>query len=190
MTKLPVKALRPIFGSQLAWRSGLYYTQQGLDSTGDLPNARLGLCPLFVPSAVTITAVALEVTAAAAPLGATLHPAIYADDAGWPGALLLDAGPVAADSTGVKEVAGLALAVDAGTWLWVGALALGATTTAPTVRRIAETTPGIPTTSAATALVNRISGAQQNALTALPATFGADRGASSITTPKVALRTA
>jgi hypothetical protein len=137
-------------------RSGLYYAATVSNSTGALPNASLRLAPLQVPRSLSIDRIGAEVTTAG-DAASTLTLCIYADDgSGYPGALVLNAGTVAADSTGVKEITlGSPQALTPGTY-WIGATTLGVTTTAPIVRLINSSSSfvGVSSTAAASSGFN------------------------------------
>lgn len=131
-------------------RSGLWYPSlpcSGL-TTSQIPNQSLRLTPMDVPRSLTVSGLAVEVTAAGE-ASSTFRFGIYADDGtGYPGVLVLDAGTVAADSTGVKTIT-ISQALTPGRY-WVGGVTQGAATTAATIRTPANamvsigssTTPG------------------------------------------------
>lgn len=102
----------------LPWVSGRFYGDalgRGATNT-DNPVADLVAVPFFVPNAVTITSIGVEVESAAA-AGGFARLGIFADDGySFPGELLVDAGTVATDSTGFKSVA-LSLFRRPG-WIW------------------------------------------------------------------------
>lgn len=87
--------------------SGAYYQSQFATSQGvtGLTNNNLRAAPFTVFGRTSFSGLVLEVTTAG-PAGAAMRLGIYADDGtGYPGALILDAGTVLADSTGFKEIA-------------------------------------------------------------------------------------
>jgi hypothetical protein len=97
-----------------------HYSLPGVDAqTPSTFSATAGVvryAPILIETPITIDQLALEVTTAGA--GATtLRMAIYSADAAWqPVALIVDAGTVAADSTGVKA-ASVNTALPAGRYL-------------------------------------------------------------------------
>jgi hypothetical protein len=110
-------ALRP-------WLSGMYYdisawrsptSSEG--SAGVVALGTLAAVPVIVPEALTVDRIAINVSSAAA-AGNTARLGIYANGADdRPGALILDAGTVAIDATGVKEIT-ISQALSAGVhWL-------------------------------------------------------------------------
>lgn len=109
-----------------------------------------------VTQPVTLTRIGAEVTAVG-DAGSKVRLGIYADNgAGYPGALLVDAGTIAGDSATVQEIA-INLKLTPGVY-WVGAVIQNVTTTQPTltcptssgaVPPVTSTTTTIPTVGSA-----------------------------------------
>jgi hypothetical protein len=133
-----------------ALSAGYYFTSSpNSATTGTFAAAgQLRLVPFVVPNALTVTSIGLEVTTAG-DAGSLVRLGIFADTAGAPSTLLLDAGTVAGDVVQVAELA-CSLALSAGV-CWIGAVAQNWTTTSPTLRwgsnpapvpvRVGTTTP-------------------------------------------------
>lgn len=157
----------------VALRTGLWYPAlpcTGI-STNQLPNQALRLTPMDVPRALTLTGLAVEVTTAGE-TGCTFRLGIYGDDGtGYPGALILDAGTVAADTTGVKTVT-ISQALLPGR-CWVGGATQGAATTAPTIRTPANAMVSIGQTATPGTSSSNIAYSQTGVSGALPSTFTA-----------------
>lgn len=83
---------------------------------------------VYIPSAITITKLSINVGVGQA--GKSARLGIYANSSGVPGALLLDAGTVALDTTGVKEITGLSKALTGGTWYFFTVLSDSTSATA------------------------------------------------------------
>ena len=81
---------------------------------------RLHLSPLYLPKAITVTGMLLRVTSAGG-AGSVARLGIYASSelSASGGSLVLNAGTVAIDSTGVKTITGLSTSLAAG-WYLVG----------------------------------------------------------------------
>lgn len=109
-----MRAGRPKWGTSTIWSlPGVYVT--GVGARAIVAN-RLYYFPFQIYKAKTLDQLLLEVTAAGAAL-TVARMGIYAADLDWqPGALILDAGAVAVDSTGVKSIA-LAQALSPGQYL-------------------------------------------------------------------------
>lgn len=107
-----------------AWVTGRYYDGSSLypsatfvDVTG-LANT-IFYAPFWVPYDVTVDRLAIYVSVASGTGGATARLALYNKHATlWkPGAVLLDAGTVAIDSTGLKTIT-ISQALVGGNWYW------------------------------------------------------------------------
>jgi hypothetical protein len=145
------------------------YTQS---TTGAVSGGSLILSPMFVDEAFTIDRIALEVIAAGA-AGATLRACIYSNVNNYPGALLKDFGTVAADSTGVKELAA-AYTFAPGTY-WFGALILASSGTV-NLRHLTGSGGVAGMSSSSLAMQFMAESYQQSGLAALPANFGVSSG--------------
>lgn len=167
-------------------QSGMYYftsSPSGGSTSSTLGNGLLRLTPFLVPNACRISRIGGDVSAAGE-AGSKLRLGIYADDGtGYPGQLVLDAGPIAGDSATVQEIT-VNQALAAGVY-WIGGVVQSATTSQPTVRiqsgwhsPIPMRSPSLPTASAG------VSGFSQASVTgALPPVF-----TSSVTTAGAAPR--
>lgn len=115
-----------------AWVTGKYYTQVCLPGFGNaqLANGDLYVVPLLVPAAYAVDRIACAVTTGGS-AGAVIRLGIYADASGQPGALLVDAGTVAATTTGGKQIT-IAKTLSAGLW-WLALVCQGAPVTTPTL---------------------------------------------------------
>jgi hypothetical protein len=88
--------------------------------------------PRFIQTACTLTSIGAEVTAIG-DAGSLVRLVIYADnETNYPGTLVLDAGTIAGDSTGVQEIV-ISQSLSIGTY-WFGAIIQNVTTTQPTIR--------------------------------------------------------
>jgi hypothetical protein len=160
------------------WQHGRWYAAPNFGSVSTsitLNNGALRATPFWVPNAVTVQAIACEVTTGGG-AGALYRAGIYADDGtGRPGALLLDAGTfsVAAGDPGVPGVltiTGLSTALTPGVY-WIAGVVQGNPAPQPTLRTItpAGIMPNIdfgtstPTAAEITAGVNA-TGSQTGAL--------------------------
>lgn len=84
---------------------------------------RLWVMPFYVPKAVSIDILAINVTTAAA--SSVVRLGVYRDgDDLFPDTLLTDAGTVATATTGEKQISSLAIALTPGTY-WMAAAAQG-----------------------------------------------------------------
>lgn len=109
-----------------------YCNSAGASGTSTLVNNRASATRWDVVEAITITRLWCEVTTVGE-AGSVFRLGVWADDgAGKPGALVVDGGTVAGDSTGVKEVT-VSQALPVGTY-WVGGAVQSAATTPPTMR--------------------------------------------------------
>jgi hypothetical protein len=117
--------------------SGNYYPSLGatsLTTSAALGNGTLRLHPVYIPNPVSIVRLGAEIASGTTgDVGCTFRLGIYSDTGGgYPGALVSDAGTIAADSTGVKEVT-ISVALAPGLY-WMGGVVQGVTVTQPTVK--------------------------------------------------------
>lgn len=89
-------------------------------STGTLAANTLYGSLVYIQNDVTITKLSIQVATGQA--GKSARLGIYANSAGVPGARILDAGTVALDTSGVKEVTGLSQALTGGAWYFFALL--------------------------------------------------------------------
>jgi hypothetical protein len=82
--------------------TGEYATIGQIYNNRTLTEARLYAMPHWIPRRVTIDRLAVRVGVAGG-AGSVVRLGVYADSSGFPDALLVDAGTVASDSTGIKE---------------------------------------------------------------------------------------
>jgi hypothetical protein len=130
-------------------RSGLYYAASVPSTTGVVSNDTLRVAPIQIPKIVTLDRIGCEVTVVGQ-TGSTIALCIFGDDGtGYPGPLVLNAGTVAVDITGVKELT-ISQLLKPGTY-WIGGVITGSSTTPPTLRLLngSETFVGVPTNTAA-----------------------------------------
>lgn len=158
-----------------AHRSGCYHqTAPAITlATVNTLGTALRVTPFVVPRRITITRMGLEVVNAG-DAGCVMRMGIYADNgAGYPGALVLDAGTVPGDVVGVAEVT-ISKLLEVGTY-WCGAVPQGVTTTQPTIRGVATlASPLVPLTTGTTPIANHtpsVGFAGLSVTGALPATF-------------------
>jgi hypothetical protein len=88
--------------------------------------------PLMAPATTSIDRIGIEVTSAGTASVSVCRLGIWADSGGAPGTLVLDAGTVATDSTGLKEIT-ISQALTLGTLYWLGVVPQGAAATRPTI---------------------------------------------------------
>lgn len=106
-----------------------------------LGNGTLRVTPLWVPRLVTVDRIRAEVTTIG-DVGSLVRLGVYRDDGtGYPGDLLLDAGTIAGDSTGTKEIT-VNQAVTPGLW-WLGSCIQASVTLQPTMRAIVGLAPNV-----------------------------------------------
>jgi hypothetical protein len=115
----------------MKYNTGRWYGPWGNASTSSRPNGYLTCLPLRVDTGFNVVGIGIEVTTAGQ-AGAVLRLGIYIDSGSAPGALLLDAGTVAADSTGIKTLP-ISATLTAG-WWWLAALPQNCPTTLPVTR--------------------------------------------------------
>jgi parallel beta-helix repeat protein len=100
-------------------------------ASGSAPNGTINATPIEIPTAVTLTSIGCEVTAAGES-GALLRLGIYADSAGFPGARILDAGTIAANAVATPTIT-ISQALTPGIY-WLVANPQAAPTTVPSIR--------------------------------------------------------
>jgi hypothetical protein len=112
---------------------GYYMFPQGANSTGPFQsNGDCPYSPLMLPVNNTPDRLGIEVTSAGS-AGSVHRLGIWADNNGVPGTLLLDAGVVATDTIGIKEIT-ISQALSANTLYWAGVAQQGAPATRASVR--------------------------------------------------------
>lgn len=101
----------------------------------NLPTGILNVGPWVADSTFTLAAIGVDVQAVGG-VGCTFRPTIYNDIGGFPGALLLDAGPgINANVVAVGSITGLVLPISSGTTYWIGGVVQGGTSN-PLIRCI------------------------------------------------------
>lgn len=158
-----------------AHRAGCYHLTAPALSTATVNTlgTALRVTPFPVPRRITITRMGLEVVNAG-DAGCVMRMGIYADNgAGYPDALVLDAGTVPGDAVGVAEVT-ISKVLEPGTY-WCGAVPQGVTSVQPTIRGVASlASPLVPLTTGAIPGANHAASvgfAGLGVTGALPATF-------------------
>lgn len=112
------------------WNTGYYYGSPGYGTTTRLcTDQELQAAPIFIPQAVTLTSISINCTTLGG-TGSVVRLGIYKDNAGRPGALLLDAGTVSTNTTGTKTIT-ISQAVSPGLY-WLAACAQGTPSPNPT----------------------------------------------------------
>lgn len=179
-----------------------YLANYWLTSPGLAPSSAVqsnGTCntsPIVIPVAGTIAAMGVNVSSAGS-TGSVYRFGIYSDSAGFPGALLLDAGTVGTTLTGVATITfdGLSgrpnpLAVAAGRY-WLVGVPQGAPTTSPTITVNTGSSPLITASSAINAIVLSSAAYAYGSLVtgALPSNFTASP-TSTTSSPRVAVKLA
>lgn len=167
----------------IQWCASLQPGGYGFSSTKQSTSAgwtnnNLFLSPVYFHRSVVLDRVGFEVTAATAEVGALFRPGIYADNGNlYPGALLLDAGPLSSGSVAIVVVT-TSLVVPAGL-VWLGGCFQANPSAKPTMRSISGSPPLSDTASGAVASAN--AGYSQSGISgALPATFTASMGRTSV----------
>jgi hypothetical protein len=108
---------------------------QGLGSVTWAANANLYFVPVMLAVTRTIDRIGIEVTGAGTAATSVHRIGIWTDLNGLPETLLLDAGTVATDSTGLKEITvSPTQTLTANTLYWAGVAQQGAPATRATVR--------------------------------------------------------
>lgn len=176
VTPKSVKELTP------AIRSGYYFPTSSPAATGTSSALGVGtmrVVPWIVSKRVTLTRLGVDVSGAGE-AGAKVRPVLYADGGdGYPGALVVDGGQLAADAVAVPE-ATVSVVLEPGVY-WIGAIVQAVVTTQPTVRAVSNWHPPIVITtgtSAPAAAVTAVGYAATGVTGAPPATFPAGQGAS------------
>ena len=105
----------------------------GSQTTVAHPNGSIMFVPMMLAVGRTADRIGIEVTSAGTAAVSVHRLGIWADSGGVPGTLLVDAGTVATDSTGLKEVT-ISQALAANTLYWLGAVQQGAPGTNATIR--------------------------------------------------------
>ena len=96
----------PPFSNRNKMLSGRYYFPHwyGVTNTSGTSLSTMHAVPIIIPNTITVTSLNIEVTTAAA-AGGVARLGIYSSNANnQPGSLVIDAGTVATDSIGVKEL--------------------------------------------------------------------------------------
>lgn len=171
-----------------AMLAGRWYANSGPVGSGTvMTEAFEKAAPLIVGRSCVLDQLAVSCTVAGS-TGALIRLGIRAHypATALPGAVLVDAGTVAATSTGILSVTlGTPLSVTAGTLIWLTATAQGGATTKPTVRILASGPEVLGDSSAALVLDNALTGVQASGTAgALPAT---QTWSGTTTPPKVAV---
>ncbi len=173
-------------------QSGAYGFSSQKQSTGGsgFTTGVLSVSPVYFHRAAVIDRIGLEITTASVDVGAVLRIGVYADNGNlFPGGLLLDAGTVAADSLGVKEITlSPTIYIPAGV-VWVGAAWQLQATTRAAVRAVSGSPPIHDITNAGVALNNSGFLAGGSTTGALPTTFTAGGGRTTLT-PRIFWRLA
>ncbi len=114
-----------------------WYQGPGDGTTSALAQGLMCLMPIYFAKAVTITGLRYEVTSAGS-LGSVGRLGMYNDDGnGYPTSLIIDAGTLNNETTGVKSVTtGINIAVPADSLRWFAYANQGAPTTNSTMRAI------------------------------------------------------
>jgi hypothetical protein len=140
VANLPLSALDVRFAPLGAASMHLYRTGGGYAST-PLYGARatftpgegaITFSPLIVSATTTINRIGIEVTSAGTAATSVCRLGIWANSGNAPGTLVLDAGTVATDSTGLKEIT-ISQSLTVGTLYWLGVAPQGAAATRPTI---------------------------------------------------------
>jgi hypothetical protein len=105
----------------------------GGQTTSTFTNGSLVFVPMMLAVGRTADRIGIEVTTAGTAAVSVHRLGIWADSGGVPGTLLVDAGTVATDSTGLKEVT-ISQALAANTLYWLGVVQQGAPGTTATIR--------------------------------------------------------
>jgi hypothetical protein len=106
---------------------------QGSQNAFAYNNGSIVFVPMMLAVGRTADRIGIEVTIAGTAATSVHRLGIWADSSGVPGTLLVDAGTVATDSTGLKE-ATISQALAANTLYWLGAVQQGAPGTNATLR--------------------------------------------------------
>jgi hypothetical protein len=123
-------------------KSGWFVPVDGQGGSRTMVYQQLWLYPFDLQRAGTIASISCNVTTGGT-AGSTIRLCAFSSDrAGGVGSLLLDAGTVAGDSTGVKTVSSLTTATPADR-LWLGAAWQGTNTSAPVLQAYSKALSGV-----------------------------------------------
>lgn len=142
-------SLNTLTGLDFGWPAGAYRSSAfvvGLSSGAPSVNALETAVPFYVPRRTTVVALALALVTLQA--GAEARVGLYADNNGFPGSLLVDAGIIdlSAGSASLRETAAISTTLPPGV-LWT-VCQLKNVATQATLMRSNQTLPIIPPTSA------------------------------------------
>jgi hypothetical protein len=129
------------------WRTGGYasFPLFAASTTGaSAANGNLHFVPAMFDRDTTVDRIACEVAGTPGSTGSLHRLGIWTDSNGAPGTLLLDAGTVATDSTGFKEIT-ISQALSGRTVYWLGAVQQGAPATRASLRGTFWRAPIMPT---------------------------------------------
>ena len=181
---IPAGGSGDFYGFTRFLRAGRYHIfPAGTNTTRALTANQLYATPFFTPVARTVTKIAIHVTTLGS--GANARLGIYADDGTvYPGSLVADCGVVSMASTGLKEITGLNITLNANTLYWLCLVPSVAAT-------ISAVTAGAHWSLLGYGTALNVVGAAywRVAFTyaALPATFPAGAAAQTAAVPKVAI---
>lgn len=151
-----------------------FASPSGVTTVNTLGNGNLRLSPWVVERPITLTRLAAEVTTIG-DVGSKIRLGVYSDTGTLlPNALLVDAGQIAGDATGVQELT-ISLALAPGVY-WIGGAVQAVTTTQPTLRAVSNWTPpfNLPAGTTLPGAGSSLLGWTQASVTgALPSTFTA-----------------
>lgn len=146
------------------YKSGLYYGPVGVTATTAPGNNSLRVAPFLVFQATSFDRIGVEITSAGE-AGSKFRPVVYLmNAAGYPTALLLDAGQLAADAIANPE-ATISLTLQPGIYA-VGGVVQSAPVTPPTVR--AMSTSFVPPPVGVTSVANLFAGYGQGGVSGGP----------------------
>jgi hypothetical protein len=118
------------------YRSGGGYVAHPIGSnwsTNNPANGTLIFTSFVAPATTTIDRIGIDVSSAGTAAVSVHRLGIWANSSNVPGTLLVDAGTVATDSTGFKEIT-ISQSVTVGTRYWLGVVQQGAPATRATIR--------------------------------------------------------
>jgi hypothetical protein len=152
VANLPLSALDARFAPAMhigtpIWRTGGYasFPIFAASASGAFAaNGNLHFTPAMFDRDVTVDRIACEVAGTPGSAGSLHRLGIWSDSDGAPGTLLLDAGTVATDSTGFKEIT-ISQALSGRTVYWLGAVQQGAPATRASLRGTFWRAPIMPT---------------------------------------------